>query len=68
MLHMTTAAGHDIPLEEPCSKCSGTGVIIRGGGSLTGRCGECGGTKLRLTDSARAILELVARYGQLGAR
>ena len=68
MLHLTTATGHDIPLEEACSSCSGTGVIVRGGGSLTGRCGECGGTKLRLTDSARAILELVSRYGQPTAR
>ncbi len=63
MLHVTTASGLDIPLEEACSSCSGTGVIVRGGGSLTGRCGECGGTKLRLTDSARAILALVAKYG-----
>ena len=68
MLHLTTATGHDIPLEEPCSSCSGTGVITRGGGSLTGRCGECGGTKLRLTESAQAILELVARYGGSDAR
>jgi hypothetical protein len=68
MLHMTTATGLEIPLEEHCSSCSGTGVITRGGGSLTGRCGECSGTKLRLTDSARAILELVARYGQPSTR
>jgi|GEM_PF-5335835 DnaJ-class molecular chaperone len=68
MLHLTTDTGHDIPLEEPCSSCAGTGVIVRGGGSLTGRCSECGGTKLRLTESARAILELVSKYGQLSAR
>jgi len=67
MLSLTTETGHKITLEEPCPSCSGTGVFSRGGGSLTGMCQTCGGKKICLTDNARAIIELIARYGKTKA-